>query len=117
MAVRVAEGYKRFFEALKEGKTDVHPPKFIERKKYRSITFPQYGPAAKIKNGKMHLSGLGEFRLFDYRKVKGKPKTVTIKFKQGRWHCVVTAEAQEKDVLDLLTSSDFRPDAGADLPD
>ncbi len=114
VAVRVAEGYKRFFEALKEGKTDVHPPKFIERKKYRSITFPQYGPAAKIKNGKMHLSGLGEFRLFDYRKVKGKPKTVTIKFKQGRWHCVVTAEAQEKDVLDMLTSSDFRPDAGAD---
>jgi putative transposase len=87
VAVRVDEGYKRFFDALEEGRTNVHPPKFIERKKYRSITYPQYGPAAKIKNGKLHLSGLGEFRLFDYRKVKGKPKTVTVKFKQGRWYC------------------------------
>ena len=114
VAVRVDEGYKRFFEALKEGRTNVHPPKFIERKKYRSITYPQYGPAAKIKNGKLHLSGLGEFRLFDYRKVKGKPKTVTVKFKQGRWHCIVTAEAQEKDVLDLIRPDDTRPDAGFD---
>jgi transposase len=90
VAVRVDEGYKRFFDALKEGRANVHPSKFIERKKYRSITYPQYGPAAKIKNGKLHLSGLGEFRLFDYRKVKGKPKTVTVKFKQGRWHCIIT---------------------------
>jgi transposase len=56
VAVRVDEGYKRFFDALKEGRVNVHPPKFIERKKYRSITYPQYGSAAKIKNGKLHLS-------------------------------------------------------------
>ena len=114
VAVRVDEGYQRFFEALKEGRTNAHPPKFIERKKYRSITYPQYRPAAKIKNGKLHLSGLGEFRLFDYRKVKGKPKTVTIKFKQGRWHCIITTEAQEKDVLDLIRPDDTRQDAGFD---
>jgi putative transposase len=114
VAVRVDEGYKRFFDVLKEGRANIHPPKFIERKKYRSITYPQYGPAAKIKNGKLHLSGLGEFRLFDYRKVNGKPKTVTVKFKQGRWHCIITAEAQEKDVLDLIRPDDTRPDAGFD---
>ena len=114
VAVRVDEGYKRFFDALKEGRANVHPPKFIERKKYRSITYSQYRPAAKIKNGKLHLSGLGEFRLFDYRKVKGKPKTVTVKFKQGRWHCIVTAEAQEKDILDLIRPDDPRQDAGFD---
>jgi putative transposase len=114
VAVRVDEGYKRFFEALKEGRTNVNPPKFIERKKYRSITYPQYGPAAKIKNGKLYLSGIGEFQLFDYRKVKGKPKTVTIKFKQGRWHCIITTEAQEKDVLDMIRPDDPRQDAGFD---
>jgi hypothetical protein len=110
----VDEGYKRFLDALKEGRTNVHPSKFIERKKYRSITYPQYGPAAKIKNGKLHLSGLGELRLFDYRKVKWKPKTVTVKFKQGRWHSIITAEAQEKDVLDLIRPDDPRQDAGFD---
>src|SRR5664279_4197069 len=114
VAVKVDEGDKRFFDGLKEGRANVHPSKFIERKKYRSITYPQYGPAAKIKNGKLHLSGLGEFRLFDYRKVKGKRKTVTVKFKQGRWHCIVTAEAQEKDVLDLIRPDDPRQDAGFD---
>ena len=114
VAVRVDEGYKRFFDALKEGRANVHSPKFIERKKYRSITYPQYGPGAKIKNGKLHLSGLGEFSLFDYRKVKGKPKTVTIKFRQGRWHCIITTEAQEKDVLDLIRPDDTRQDAGFD---
>jgi transposase len=110
----VDEGYKRFFDALKEGRANVHPPKFIERKKYRSITYPQYGPAAKIKTGKLNLSGLGEFRVFDYCKIKGKPKTVTVKFKQGRWHCIITAEAQEKDVVDLLRPDDTRPDAEFD---
>jgi transposase len=114
VAVRVDAGYKRFFEALKEGRTNVYPPKFIERKKYRSITYPQYGPAAKIKTGKLNLSGLGEFRVFDYCKIKGKPKTVTVKFKQGRWHCIITAEAQEKDVVDLLRPDDTRPDAEFD---
>ena len=37
VAVRVDEGYKRFFEALKEGRANVQPPKFMERQKYRSI--------------------------------------------------------------------------------
>lgn len=121
VAVRVDEGYKRFFEALKEGCWNVHPPKFIEFKKYRSITYPQYGSAAHIKNGKLYLSGIGEFRLFDYRKVKGKPKTVTVKFKQGRWHCIITAEAQEKDVISPVKATvgwfplgDARQDAGID---
>ena len=58
VAVRVDEGYKRFFDALKEGRANVYPPKFSERKKYRSITYQQYGPAAKMNNGKLHLSGL-----------------------------------------------------------
>jgi len=84
VAVRVDEGYKRFLEALREGRANVHPQQFIERKKYRSLTYPQYGPAAKIKNSKVYLSGIGEFRLLDYRKIKGKPKTITVKFKRGR---------------------------------
>jgi len=74
VAVRVTKDTKRFFDALKEGRANVHPSKFIERKKYHSITYPQCGPAAKIKNGKLLLLGLGEFRLFDYRKVKGSPR-------------------------------------------
>lgn len=114
VAVRVDEGYKRFFDALKEGKTAVHAPQYVEFKKYRSITYPQYGSAAHIKDSTLYLSGLGAFRLFDYRKIKGGKKTVTVKFKQGRWHCIVTAEVQEKDVIEMPGADDQRWDAGLD---
>ena len=113
VAVRVDEGYKRFFDALKEGKTSVHPPRFLDFRKYRSFTFPQYGSAAHIKNSTLHLSGLGDFRIHDYRKVRGKKKTVTIKMKQGRWWCIVTAETQEKDILPQVPS-EGRMNAGID---
>jgi len=114
VAVRVDEGYKRFFDALKKGQTDVHPPKCIELKRYRSLTYPQYGSAAHIGNSKLYLSGLGEFKLYDHRRIKGKPKTVTVKFKQGRWHCIVTAEIQEKDVITRVRCDDDRLDACID---
>lgn len=113
VAVRVDEGYKRFFDALKEGKTNVHPPRFTDFRKYRSFTFPQYGTAAHIKNSTLHLSGLGDFSIHDYRKIRGKKKTVTIKMKQGRWWCIVTAEAQEKDILPQVPS-EGRMNAGID---
>jgi len=113
VAVRVDEGYKRFFDALKEGKTSVHPPRFLDFRKYRSFTFPQYGSAAHIKNSTLHLSGLDDFRIHDYRKVRGKKKTVTIKMKQGRWWCIVTAETQEKDILPQVPS-EGRMNAGID---
>jgi transposase len=112
VAVRIDEGYKRFFEALKEGRADARPPHPIDLKKYRSFTYPQYGTAAQIKNHKVYLSGLGDFHLYDHRKIKGKPKTVTIKFKQGRWHCVVTSEVQERDVYVPLNQN--LPDIGVD---
>lgn len=115
VAVRVDEGYKRFFDALKEGKIIVHPPKFIMFKKYRSFTFPQYGTAARIKNSTLHLSGLGDFSIRSYRKIKGKPKTITVKFKQGRWWCIVTAEAQEKDVLPAVDASESKFDVAIDM--
>lgn len=81
VAVRVAEGYKRFFEAIKEGCPNVSPPKYIEFKKYRSITYPQYGASAHIKNGKLYLSNLGVYQIDDYRKIRGKKNTVTVKFR------------------------------------
>ena len=114
VAVRVDEGYKRFFDALNKGRTNVHPPKTIESKYYKSITYPQYGPSAHIRNSTLHLSRLGEFRLIDYRKIKGKPKTVTVKFKKGRWWAAVSTEIQKKDVYPVIQSVDARIDGSLD---
>jgi transposase len=114
VACRVEEGYRRFFEALKTGKPNVHPPKRIDRKNYRSFTFPQYGSGAFLRHGKIYLSGLGEFQVRDHRKVRGLKKTLTIKWMHGHWWVIIVANAQEKDVIERLQPGDNRPDAGAD---
>ena len=83
---------------MKEGRRHVRPPAAIPRKKFRSITYPQYGTAAKIHNGRLHLSKLGEFRLIGWRKMRGAKKSVTIKFKEGHFWAIVMCEVQECDV-------------------
>ena len=114
IACRVDEGSKRWFEALKAGRTGVKPPKQIDGKKYRSFTYPQHGNGAHIKSGKVFLSGIGEFRINDYRKIRGLKKTVTIKRSQGRWWCIVTAAIQEKDQVDLKPLAGNQEDVGVD---
>ena len=52
--------------------------------------------------------------MFDYRNIRRKSKTVPVKFKQGRWHCIITTEAQEKDILDMLSPNGTRQDAAID---
>lgn len=108
IACRIDEGYKRFFDALKEGRPNVQPPKLIDRKKYRSFTFPQYGTAARIKNGKVFLSGLGEFPVRDHRKIRGSKKTLTVKWMHGHWWVVIVAMAQAKDVFDAGSAEKTR---------
>jgi transposase len=113
IAVRIDEGFKRFFEALKEGRPNVSPPKWIHRKKYRSFTFPQYGTAAKITKGRVHLSGLGEFKIRDYRKVRGKKKTINVKWCQGHWWVVVVSMVQAKELFGQEANS-AKPEIGVD---
>ena len=114
VAVRIDEGYKRFFEAQKEGRRDVHPPKPIMEKRYRSFTYPQYGTAAFIRSGKLYLSGIGEFHVLDHRKVRGLKKTVTVKWAQGHWWVIVVAMIQEKDQVALPPQYDSLPVGGGD---
>lgn len=114
IAVRIDEGYKRYFEALKEGRENVRAPGIIDRKRYRSFTYPQYGSAAFIRNSKLHLSGLGDFHVRGYRKIRGLKKTVTVKWMQGHWWVIVVAMIQEKDQVTLPGSDDMRPVGGGD---
>lgn len=98
IADRVDEGWRRFWEALGEGRKGVAPPRPVKRDRYRSLTYPQYGNGARLSAGLIHLSGLGSFRLHDHRKVRGRPKTVTLKWAHGRWWCIITSEIQAADI-------------------
>ena len=76
---RVEEGTKRWFDALKSGRTGVAPPRVKEARKYRSFTYKQYGNGCRIENHRVFLSGLGWFKIHDHRRMLGRPKTVTMR--------------------------------------
>jgi len=108
----VLEGTKRWHEARGEGRTHVRPPGFVERRKYRSFTFPEYGNGCRIQNGRLLVSGVGWVRMHDHRKVKGSKKTVTVKWAQGRWWCIVIAMVQPNDLF--LEAREGTEDRGGD---
>lgn len=114
IADRIDHGTKRWFDAMAEGRHHVRPPGPIEFKRYNSFTYPQYGNGAKLVRGELHLSKLGAFRLVAYRKIRGKKKSVTIKFKHGRWWAIFTAEIQAADLYDRPQDVANRPDIGVD---
>lgn len=70
------------------------PLAYKPRSKFRSFNFTQYGTAVKIRNGRLHMSGLGEARLLGLRKLPGRVKSVNIVFKQGRFFAQFTCEIQ-----------------------
>lgn len=112
IADRIDEGWKRFWDALKEGRGGVKPPHEIKRKRYRSITYPQYGNGVRIRNGRVELSKIGSFRLHDHRKICGTIQTVTMKWANGRWWCIVTARMAAKSAY--RPAAEHARDIGAD---
>jgi putative transposase len=114
LANRVSEGMQRFFGALREGRTGVRPPRFIERKHFRSITYPQYGTSAFIRQGRLHLSKLGEFRVTGWRRMRGKKKSITLKFKDGHFWAIVLCEVQAHDVVRPYSVVRALPEVGID---
>jgi putative transposase len=115
ISLRISEGMKRWFDAIKAGRKGVQPPKPIARKKFLSITYPQYGTAACIKKGRLHLSKLGDYRVIGWRKMRGAKKSVTLKYKAGHWWAIVMCEVQEADVHPSYAAVRAAlPDAGVD---
>jgi transposase len=120
IAERISEGTKRWLSSLRKNKnknkeesnSKIRPPHVIQRKEVCSFTYPQYGSAAHIKNGFLHLSKIGQIRVLDYRKMRGSPKSVTIRFDHGRWWASVSCVIQEKDVFQFRSAA-----AVSDLPD
>ena len=106
IADRIDEGWSRFWDAQREGRPNVRPPRPIKRERYRSLTYPQYGNGVRIRNGRVELSMIGSFRLHDHRKILGRIRTVSLKWQHGRWWCIVTTQQQADQVY-----RSARPDA------
>lgn len=114
LSMRVIEGQQRWFEAIKEGRQHVKPPAALPRKKFRSIAFPQYGTSAKITDGRLSLSKIGDFKVLGWRKMRGKKKSVTLKFKEGHFWAIVMCEVQQADVCKPYADVKDRQETGID---
>lgn len=112
VAVRVDEGTKRWLEA--EPGDQVRPPHHKRRNKYRSFTFPQYGSAVNLHHGEIYLSGIGRMPADCWRKIRGLPKTVTIKFKDGKWWAIISCAIQAKDIFKPMKAVAHLPDGAGD---
>lgn len=90
------------------------PLRRVERKAFRSFNFTQYGFAVKVKHGRLHMSGIGEARLLGMRRLPGRPKSVRLVLKQGRWFAQFTCEVQ---IQHCPRAQRHRSDAVQALPD
>ncbi|HEU4707996.1 MAG TPA: transposase, partial [Methylophilaceae bacterium] len=112
VAVRIDEGTKRWLEAGPG--EQVRPPHHKRRRKYRSFTFPQYGAAVNLHHGELYASGIGKIPADCWRKLRGLPKTVTIKFKNGKWWAIITCAIQAKDIYKPMQAVAHLPDGSGD---
>jgi transposase len=115
VADRIEKGTQDWLKHLKEKRNGKKsPPGQVKFRKYRSFCFTQYGSAANIKNGILHLSKIGDIKINDYRKMPGKPKSITIKFNQGKWWASVSCEVPLKKLYRSDTEIANLPDEGGD---
>jgi transposase len=112
---RIDEGTQRWLDAIKHNRNGVKPPRCKDKRKYRSFTYKQYSNGCRIQNHRVFLSKLGWFKLFDHRKMEGRPTAITIKFQHGRWWCIVTCQGFAHDWFEPFNlDTDTRPDMGGD---
>lgn len=88
--------YKDFFKRIKRRRKGENIkagfPRFKPKQRYNSFTYTQLG-FKLLKNGHIHLSKIGELRVFRHREPVGKVKTVTVKRdKVGDWFITVNTE-------------------------
>jgi putative transposase len=84
---RVDRAFQAFFRRIKNGETPGYP-RFHERHRYHSFTYPQVGEhgGARLDNGLLVLSKIGRIAVRWSRPMEGTPKTVTISREADGWY-------------------------------
>ena len=91
--VRVDLAFKAFFRRVKNGE-DPGYPRFKGYGRYDSLTYKQLGFG--IKDGKLHLSKIGDIKIKLHRPIEGKIKTCTIRrMPTGKWFACLSVEIED----------------------
>ena len=78
-------------------------PRFKGRNRYNSFTYPQNG--FSIKDGKLHLSKIGNIKIILHREIEGKIKTCTIKKDIDHWYVSFSCEIKEPTPVKINTKT------------
>jgi putative transposase len=97
VAVRVDLAYKAFFRRVKAKEEEAGYPRFKGYNRYDSMTFPQVPVGCSIENGRLYVSKVGHIKIVLHRKLKGTPKTATIRRSStGKWYVSFSCECEPK---------------------
>jgi putative transposase len=89
---RVQKAFDGFFRRIKAGEKAGYP-RFRNKYRYNSFTFPQTG--WKLEGDKLTLSKIGSCRVRFSRPVEGTIKTLTIKREVDGWHVSFSVESNQ----------------------
>ena len=88
---RLDKSFQNFFRRVKENKLGkkqkVGFPRFKNKDRYRSITYPQYGFKI-IDENLVSLSNIGILKFEYHKEIRGKLKIATVKNDANRWYIV-----------------------------
>jgi len=82
---RLDKAFQAFFRRIKSNNKPGFP-RFKNRDRFDSITFPTYGDGIKLKRGKLYVQNVGNMRINLHRELEGRIKTVTIKRQNGHFY-------------------------------
>lgn len=86
---RVDKAFQNFFARINSGKTPGYP-RFRQKSRYDSFTYPQSG--FSVRERTIALSKIGEVKTIFHRKIEGQVKTCTIKREANEWYVVFSCD-------------------------
>ena len=99
VAKRLDKSFKGFFRRIKAGQKAGYP-RFRNRDRYDSFTYPQPSQNSVAKDGKhVYLPKIGNVRIRLHRPFAGKIKTLTVKREGAEWYAMLTCEVPRVEPL------------------
>jgi len=90
---RIVNSFRQFFNRIKRREKPGFP-RFKNKNRYRSITYPQSGFSL---NNNLYISKIGNISIIKHRNIEGKIKTMTIKKSStNKWHVYFSVEHEIK---------------------
>lgn len=106
---RVDRSFQNFFRGCKEGAKKVGFPRFKSFARYPGWGYNTHGDGWRLFTEDRHhylrLSGVGHIRMRGKARTQGKPKTLDIVYKQGKWYASVVFECEPERKQNVVTSA------------